>query len=309
MDILDIKKIFVYSLLIISTSVIAVEQNYFTIISQASKFQTNKEFQNAATAYEKAFTISKGSTIDYYNAACSWAKTGNSDNAFRNLALAFEQGYLPLEHVKNDSDLESLHTDERWDLQIKSLKIKIDNILDKLDPELITALKSIDEKDQRLRKKMLSVDLKNGPNSPEMKSLWEKQNKLDKENLIQLEAIIKKYGYPGKTLAAHYSEVGFLVIQHSSLKVQERYLPLLKKLATEKEIHPSSVAMLIDRVHTTKGENQIYGTQIKINKSGSISVPPIEDRKNVDSRRAAVGLPPLSQYIEFIKQQISKPNS
>jgi hypothetical protein len=34
---------------------------------------------------------------------------------------------------------------------------------------------------------------------------------------------------------------------------------------------------------------------------------PIEDPDNVDSRRSAVGLPPLKEYLDHLERQIGKP--
>ncbi|PZF73583.1 hypothetical protein [Taibaiella soli] len=58
--------------------------------------------------------------------------------------------------------------------------------------------------------------------------LMAKQMVLDSMNLVYVEGILKKYGYPGKTLVGKpTNEAAFYVIQHSS-KIKE-YLPLLKK--------------------------------------------------------------------------------
>jgi hypothetical protein len=45
-----------------------------------------------------------------------------------------------------------------------------------------------------------------------------------------------------------------------------------------------------------EGKKQIYGSQLQQNDKGAWEFYPIEDEPNVDKRRQAVGLPPLSEY-------------
>jgi hypothetical protein len=64
-------------------------------------------------------------------------------------------------------------------------------------------------------------------------------------------------------------------------------------------------ALLLDRVLVGEGKPQVYGTQAKRFEAWKGREPvlePIEDEGNVDKRRAEVGLPPLSEYREMLKQ-------
>ena len=63
--------------------------------------------------------------------------------------------------------------------------------------------------------------------------------------------------------------------------------------------------MLLDRVLVGEGKPQVYGTQGKRFEDWKGKEPelePIEDEANVDKRRAEVGLPPLAEYVKFLKQ-------
>jgi tetratricopeptide (TPR) repeat protein len=57
-----------------------------------------------------------------YNAACSYALLGESTIAIKLLAAAITLGFDDLEHLKSDSDLESLHDNPRWPALIKMMK-------------------------------------------------------------------------------------------------------------------------------------------------------------------------------------------
>jgi len=133
--------------------------------------------------------------------------------------------------------------------------------------------------------------------------LWKKQNMLDSLNLIRVTKIIDSMGFPHQPLFDDSAGVAtFMVVQHASLKQQEKYLPLFQKAASEKELQPSLVAKMVDRVRVNEGKKQIYGTQaipIKDPKTGYITdkyeLAPIEDEENVNQRRLKIGLPTIEE--------------
>ena len=77
--------------------------------------------------------------------------------------------------------------------------------------------------------------------SEQDKENMRRQDSIDYKNLQKVEKILAAYGYPGKSQVGvkHQSTV-FLVIQHSDLETQEKYLPLLTKAANMGEIKQSS---------------------------------------------------------------------
>ena len=283
-------------------------QTYSDLIKIAKESYHNKGYLKSAENYEKAFEQKEGRNRDYYDAACSWALDGNVENAFKNLNLAIDKGWLHLEHTKTDPDLESLHNEKDWNTTIEKLGKKLEEYEASLNMELVQELKDIAEKDQRHRKQMREVGKKYGWQSDEMKELWKKQNELDSLNLIRIEAIIEEYGYPGKSLVGMQSSVAFLVIQHSDLETQEKYLPFLKESADKGELSWASLTLLIDRINMRKGEKQIYGSQISRTEDGKHELYPIEDEPNVNKRRAKVGLGPLEEYVKHwnIKYTVPK---
>lgn len=58
-------------------------------------------------------------------------------------------------------------------------------------------------------------------------------------------------------------------------------------------------AVLEDRIAMRMGEKQIYGTQgVRDKQSGKRYLYPVEDIENLDSRREAVGLNSISDYLK-----------
>lgn len=133
---------------------------------------------------------------------------------------------------------------------------------------------------------------------------WNEQNRIDSLNMIRVAAIIDSIGYPGKSLVGDTAYMAaFLVIQHSNLEYQEKYLPIIQDAANRKEIEWRYVAMMIDRIKVGKHEKQIYGTQLQCIKdpttrfcTDKAEFCPIEDQKNVNLRRQKVGLLPIEDY-------------
>jgi hypothetical protein len=132
---------------------------------------------------------------------------------------------------------------------------------------------------------------------------------IDSCNLVQVERLIGKYGWMGKSMAgARGNTALFLVIQHAGLATQEKYLPLLQQSVAEGESRPADLALLTDRVLMRKGEKQLYGSQIVFNKStGAQEIYPVEDEKNVDVRRKQMGLEPMKSYAKHFGIEYTLP--
>lgn len=135
---------------------------------------------------------------------------------------------------------------------------------------------------------------------------------IDKENTARMKEIIRQYGFPGYALVGpEAANAAFIIVQHADqdLAFQKQCLELLRKAVELKDIFPASVAYLTDRINVAEGKPQLYGTQTSVSPEGKFGVPPIEDEANVDKRRAAVGLEPLANYLERMRQKYSKPSN
>ncbi|MBJ6110641.1 hypothetical protein JAO73_16580 [Hymenobacter sp. BT523] len=82
----------------------------------------------------------------------------------------------------------------------------------------------------------------------------------DSANLVRVRAIVKQYGYPGKSLVGEpTNEAVWNVIQHS--EVIKQYLPVIKKAADKGELPFRLYAQMLDRQLMRDGKPQLYGTQ------------------------------------------------
>lgn len=160
-------------------------------------------------------------------------------------------------------------------------------------------LLSIDDLDQRYRNQIEETISRFGSDSKETKLLFKNMKTTDSLNLIQVEAIINKHGWLGSDkIGSQANTTLFMVIQHSELPDQIKYLPMMREAVKKGNAKASSLALLEDRVALKQGKRQIYGSQISWNMQTDVSfVAPLEDPDNVDRRRAEVGLPSLQSYL------------
>lgn len=161
---------------------------------------------------------------------------------------------------------------------------------------LIQQLDSIYHDDQHYRQLSDSIGQKFGYDSKEAQNPFQRVFEKDSVNTIKVSAIIDKFGWLGPCVIGKKGNLTlFLVIQHSDLKTQEKYLPLMKEAVKKGNASGADLALLVDRVEMLNGRPQIYGSQIQM-KEGKMVIYPIFDEKNVDKRRANVGLEPLEVY-------------
>lgn len=164
---------------------------------------------------------------------------------------------------------------------------------------LIETLDSINIDDQKYRLQIDGIEKQYGWNSEEMTRQIKIINEKDSINLIKVKTILDKYGWLGADVIGSLgSSTLFLVIQHSDLATQEKYLPMLRDAVKNGKAKGSSLALLEDRVAIRQGKKQIYGSQIRRDNETQIYyVLPLEDPDNVDVRRAKVGLQPIAEYV------------
>ena len=159
-------------------------------------------------------------------------------------------------------------------------------------------LEAMLDSDQRFRAEIKSLEPTLGPETPEIRALWDRQGRIDQANMKLLAKFIAARGWPGKSLVGEKATTAaFLILQHADLPVQQHYLPLLREAAAKNELKPSRLALLEDRILVRTGQPQIYGSQlVRDPKTGLLAFSPIKDEENVDKRREAVGLEPLAEY-------------
>lgn len=302
------KKTF-FTLLILISSINTFGQNietYNGLITEALSLYDSKNYYKAGEKFSEAFEVNggKGNVTDRYNAACSWALANEKDLAFIQLFKIAENGnYSNVNHITKDTDLISLYKDKRWKKVIKKVKANKEKAEANLDKNLMAKLDTIFQEDQNYRQQIKGLEEKYGRESNELKAHWKMINMKDSINLIKTTKILDKHGWLGQDVIGQQgNSTLFLVIQHSDIKTQEKYLPMMKEAVKKGNASSSSLALLEDRIALRKGEKQIYGSQIGRNQeTGEFYVLPLADPENVDVRRAEVGLGTIQEYVGFWK--------
>ena len=112
---------------------------------------------------------------------------------------------------------------------------------------------------------------------------------LDGENIKRVEEIISKYGYPGKALVGTpENRAAWIVIQHSSPQVIQKYLPMLREAVKNGDLDRQSLALTEDRNLMYQGKKQIYGSQF-FEANGKPAFWPIENSEKVNELRKEAG--------------------
>lgn len=273
-------------------------QTYKELVAKGDDSYRAKDYKGSVAYYEKAFKIEHKSSSDLYNGACAAALNHNDEKAFKWLDLAIDNGYENIAHIKIDNDLESLHNKKEWIETINKLQKKMDILSANFDKPLQKELLDIYTEDQGIRGDFMKIY--KDPNSDKKKidSIGKLMRKKDSINLIKVIKILGEKGWVGKdVVGAQANQTLFLVIQHSDLKYQQKYLPMMREAVKKGNANPANLAYLEDRVALREGRRQIYGSQSSKNKTtNKLYISPMIDPDNVDKRRAEVGLGTMAEY-------------
>ena len=145
--------------------------------------------------------------------------------------------------------------------------------------------------------KMSEVDQK-------MRKSGQWDSSVDVENTRRMKEIIEQIEWPTRSkVGRHASDMAWLLVQHADHdhEFQKMCLALMKAQSAG-DVKTGNIAYLEDRVRVGEGRPQLYGTQFYADEAGNFGPRPIEDPDNVDERRKAVGLQPLSEYARDVEQ-------
>lgn len=275
-------------------------QTYTSLISEADSLYQAKDYKLSVGKYDVAFKIVKTSPADLYNAACSAALLGDQKKAFKWLNLALENGWSNVQHLKSDSDLNSLHQNEKWNKLVNDMQKVVDLREANYDKPLQAKLIAIFDEDQTIRREYIAAQTQYGRESKQVDSLGDIMMFKDSINLILITQILDTHGWvsPDK-VGGQANQTLFLVIQHADLATQQKYLPMMREAVKNKNAGSNSLALLEDRVALGEGKRQLYGSQIGYDEATQKSyVLPLEDPDNVDKHRAEMGLGPIADYVK-----------
>lgn len=153
--------------------------------------------------------------------------------------------------------------------------------------------------DQAIRKELGELGWGKAP-----QSIKDKVMRTDEKNTRKLKIILNgRSWFTKKEVGKSGVAAAFLIIQHSpDTEFKKKMLPLLKQsYLNDGGVTGQEVALLTDRVRISNGQPQVYGTQADII-NNEVIFKPIENRKEVDDRRAEMGIPPLDFYKRLMEE-------
>lgn len=84
------------------------------LVKEGKAAYNKNEYVRSAKLYQEAIAKGAREADVIYDAVCSTALSGDKETAFQLLDKAIAAGFRNADHLKRDSDLESLHSDPRW---------------------------------------------------------------------------------------------------------------------------------------------------------------------------------------------------
>ncbi|MBQ8810683.1 MAG: hypothetical protein IJZ70_00020 [Bacteroidales bacterium] len=132
-----------------------------------------------------------------------------------------------------------------------------------------------------------------------------KMEATDSTNLAAVSRILDTYGWPSG-LSDAANEAIFLVIDHSDLKIMNKYIGLFHDAVEKGYLSMNDLVTMEDRMLMNAGKPQKYGTQAySLVEDGKkvIYIWPVEDPDKLDALRKSAGLMPIEDYLEIVKQQ------
>jgi hypothetical protein len=165
-------------------------------------------------------------------------------------------------------------------------------------PDLRDELLAMEKVDQDARAKCV-----NGSAEEQMRCLSEISKTIDEPNAKRLEEIFDRIGFPDTAKVGKEAMQAYLVLlQHAPTDtLRMKSLKPITKAFKEKELPPMDYANFVDRLRLHRGKKQLYGSGFEF-KDGKMVMSPTEDMKNLEKRRARIGLPPLAEHIKMMKE-------
>lgn len=121
---------------------------------------------------------------------------------------------------------------------------------------------------------------------------------IDRDNTTWLWSVVRVRGWPLWSQVGQDGEAAaWLLAQHADAApdIQREFHSALSAAVDQQEAKRAHLAYLADRVRVNAGRPQLYGTQFVEDGTG-FRPHPIEDRDQLDLRRASVGLQPFAEY-------------
>lgn len=126
---------------------------------------------------------------------------------------------------------------------------------------------------------------------------------IDRPNTKRLNEIFVAHGFPSVELVGKEGIEAFvLLMQHSGdIELRKKSSTGMKQAFKSKAISPSQYSGFLDRLLVDQHKPQIYGSNFEM-KDGKLIMSPVKDPKKLDRRRKSLGLPPIAEYANMLKE-------
>ena len=164
-------------------------------------------------------------------------------------------------------------------------------------PALRDELLQMQERDQAVRDKCT------GTADEQTKCILKVLEEVDRPHTKRLNEIFNKSGFPVMSQVGSDGVKAFvLLMQHSGdIELRKKSEKGMKQAFKDKVLSANEYTNFIDRLLNDQGKPQIYGSNFQM-KDGKMVMHPVKDPKNLDKRRKAIGLPPISEYVKMLKE-------
>ena len=293
-------KAFLPALIILTTCRLGFSQPGITFTqSTADSLRHEGNISAAVEEFKKLYANDPKNQGNIYNYACALSVTGQKDSAFKYLYLATERDTTNM--ALTDPDFIPLKEDKRWNVFESKLASMISIKYKFVYKDLVYAktLWRMGALDQAYYSDIEIAEKKIGRNSTVVRALWDLKEMINNKNQRDLEVLIEQKGWPKiSDVGGTASNMAFLIIQHSDLNKQKKYLPTIEKLCKEKEASWQSYALMYDRIQVGENKPQKYGSQVTYNEqTKAYELFPLEDDTKVEQWRKEIGMIPLTDYV------------
>lgn len=252
---------------------------YFILIGIANEQKAHNNYDSAFVNYKKAFKL-----VDYVFK--------------KDLEVAIE--------LAKKTNCDSLHN---------IFKNQLKGIEDGIDTDYMLKIKKLFELDQKFRNKKYrnalyyytdciadSLCNKNGKKFIKAKLRCEEWRRIDSTNIHQLIKLMGEKGFPGERLVgAKGAEQAFFIMLHFDYDGNNKILePYLNKAILSGNISPKNYAQIVDRRRINLKEDPMY----YVIPFGYEKLTE-EQKKEVDKKRASIGLLPVSKSQTIIRKKNS----
>jgi tetratricopeptide (TPR) repeat protein len=260
----------------------------------------NKKFSEAIEMLKKEISLYPEWMYNYQKIAMCYYEIKCVDSAVTYLLMGLKYNKNSVYDIVSDKNLQLIFNDPSFK-NIEEKFIQYESILFPYrNAALNYSLYKVYYYDQSIREEYYNICETHGNQSKEADSILKLMSTIDSLNTNKIVEVIDQYGYPvDSMLNSNIKNVVFLVLLHSDINVQKRYLNLIKKESKKGKIQKSQYAYLYDKIKVNEGEKQKFGTQIIYNNIKKCDeLYPVKNLKKINCYRKQYDMDSIENYLK-----------